>query len=209
MCIGMKESEIESRVTLCPDGKYRWTYEVNLYKNMSMFYDLMKVMGVGLGFVFAIMIFVVIKNNIDWDGFKVILWTFLWIVVGVTVLFLIGYWIWAAVSGGRYAALFVMDEEGVTHVQMPKTVRRGEVIGAIGMMVGGASSDITTEASSILASSFTAWKSDFKKVRKVIPVRQRQLIKVNELLTKNRIYVESRADYEFVLEYILQRCEIM
>ncbi len=204
----MKESEVESRVTLCPDSKYRWTYEVNLYKNMSMFYDLMKVMGIGIGFVFAIMIFVVIKNDMDWDSFVTTLWTFLWVVVGLTVLFLLGYWIWAAINGGRYAALFVMDEEGVSHVQMPKTVKRAEMIGAIGMMVGAASSDITPEASSILAASSTAWKSEFKNVRKVIAVRQRQLIKVNELLTKNRIYVESRSDYEFVLEYILQRCKI-
>ena len=199
---------MESRVTLCPDSKYRWTYEVNLYKNMSMFYDLMKVMGIGIGFVFAIMIFVVIKNDMDWDSFVTTLWTFLWVVVGLTVLFLLGYWIWAAINGGRYAALFVMDEEGVTHMQMPKTVKRGELISAIGMMLGAASSDTTTEASSILAASSTAWKSEFKNVRKVIPVRQRQLIKVNELLTKNRIYVESPEDYEFVLEYILERCEM-
>ena len=126
----MKESERESRVTLCPDGKYRWTYEVYLYKNMNMFYDLMKVMGIGLGFVFGIMFFVVIKNDMDLDSFVTILRTFLWVVIGTTVLSLFGYWIWAAVSGGRYAALFVMDEEGVTHVQMPKTVKRGEVIGA-------------------------------------------------------------------------------
>ena len=144
----------------------------------------------------------------DWDSFVTTLWTFLWVVVGLTVLFLLGYWIWAAINGGRYAALFVMDEEGVTHVQMPKTVKRGELISAIGMMLSAASSDTTTEASSILAASSTAWKSEFKNVRKVIAVRQRQLIKVNELLTKNRIYVESRADYEFVLEYILQRCKI-
>lgn len=204
----MKESEIGSRVTLCPDGKYRWTYEVNLYKNMSMFYDLMKVMGIGLGFVFTIMIFVVIKNEMDWDSFVTTLLTFLWVVVGTIVLFLLGYWIWAAVSGGRYTALFVMDEDSVTHVQMPNTVKRGAVIGAIGMMLGAASSDTTTEASSILAASSTAWKSEFKKVRKLIPKRRRQLIKVNELLTKNRIYVESPEDYEFVLEYILERCEM-
>ncbi len=196
-----------SRVTLCPDGKYRWIYEVNLYKNMSMFYDLMKVMGISIGYVFAIEILVTIING-NWDGFVNDLWTFLWVVVGLIVLFLLGYWIWAAINGGRYAALFVMDEEGVTHVQMPKTVKRGELISAIGMMLSAASSDTTTEASSILAASSTAWKSEFKNVRKVIAVRQRQLIKVNELLTKNRIYVESRSDYEFVLEYILQRCKI-
>lgn len=60
--------ELTDRVQLCPDGKYRWTYEVNLYKNPSMFYDLMKVVGISLGFVFAIMIFTLIYNGIDWDS---------------------------------------------------------------------------------------------------------------------------------------------
>ena len=30
--------------------------------------------------------------------------------------------------------------------------------------------------------------------------------KVNELLTKNRIFVDDPEDYEFVLDYIRQRC---
>lgn len=202
----MKESEIESRVRLCPDGKYRWTYEVNLYKNPSMFYDLMKVMGISLGFVFAIMIFTLIYDGIDWDSLMNDLWGFMWVCVGFAVLCLIGYLIWVRISGGRYAAMFEMDEESVMHMQMPKTVKRGEAIGAIGMLIGAAASSSTTTAASLLAASVNAWKSDFKTVRRVIPKRRRHLIKVNELLTKNRIYVENEEDYEFVLDFILERC---
>jgi hypothetical protein len=43
-------------------------------------------------------------------------------------------------------------------------------------------------------------------VRKVKAVRWRNLIKVNELLTNNRIFVDDPEDYEFVLDYIRQRC---
>ena len=198
--------ELTDRVQLCPDGKYRWTYEVNLYKNPSMFYDLMKVVGISLGFVFAIIIFALIYNGIDWDGLMNALWGFMWVCVGFIVLCLIGYWIWAAISGGRYAALFVMDEESVTHEQMPKTMKRGQVIGAIGMLMGMVSSSPGTAGASILAASINAWKSDFKTVRRVIPKRRRHLIKVNELFTKNRIFVENKEDYEFVLDFIRQRC---
>ena len=48
--------------------------------------------------------------------------------------------------------------------------------------------------------------SHFKKVRTVKAERKRNLIKVNEALTKNRIYVEDPEDYEFVLRYISERC---
>lgn len=47
---------------------------------------------------------------------------------------------------------------------------------------------------------------DFASVRKVKAVPHRDLIKVNELLTKNRIFVDAPEDYEFVLDYIRKRC---
>ena len=186
--------ELTDRVQLCPDGKYRWTYEVNLYKNPSMFYDLMKVVGISLGFVFAIMIFALISDGIDWDSLMNDLWGFMWVCVGFAVLCLIGYLIWVRISGGRYAALFGMDEESVTHEQMPKTVKVGELIASVG------------DTNATLATSVHAWKTDFKDVRRVIPKPRRHLIKVNELLTKNRVYVDNKEDYEFVLDYIRQRC---
>ena len=190
----MNEEQLTSRVIRCPDGKYRWVYEVNLYKNPSMFYDLMKVVGISLGFVFAIMIFALISDGIDWDSLMNDLWGFMWVCVGFAVHCLIGYLIWVRISGGRYAALFVMEEESVTHEQMPKTVKVGELIASVG------------DTNATLATSVHAWKTDFKDVRRVIPKPRRHLIKVNELLTKNRVYVENKEDYEFVLDYIRQRC---
>lgn len=55
----MNESELkayDSHVTLCPDGKYRWVYEVNLFKNASTFYDVVKVIGLTLGLVYGMML---------------------------------------------------------------------------------------------------------------------------------------------------------
>ena len=44
------------------------------------------------------------------------------------------------------------------------------------------------------------------EVRQVIPDRKRNRIKVNEVVTHNRIYVEDPNDYEFVLNYIKEHC---
>ena len=42
-------------------------------------------------------------------------------------------------------------------------------------------------------------------MRRIKPVVKRNLIKVNELITKNRIFVPND-DYYFVLDFISQRC---
>jgi len=58
----------------------------------------------------------------------------------------------------------------------------------------------------LLAASGMPYVSHFKKVRTVKAERKRNLIKVNEMPTHNRIYVESPQDYEFVLNYIKSHC---
>lgn len=194
------------RIKMCHDGKYRWTYEVNLYKNMSMFYDLMRVMGISYGIVFVIMFVVQLCEGMEWKDQLNAFWGFLLICAVLTVVCLIGYWVWACISGGRYSALFEMDEEGVVHLQMAKTVERGKLLGAICMMIAVATGNTTLGANTLLASSVNAWKSKFKTVRKVTPKRRRHLIKVNELFSRNRIYVENMEDYDFVLDFIRHHC---
>lgn len=52
----MMDGQTTGRVTLFPDGKYRWIYEVNLFKNASTFYDVVKVIGLTLGLVYGMML---------------------------------------------------------------------------------------------------------------------------------------------------------
>ena len=94
-----------------------------------------------------------------------------------------------------------MDEESVTHQQMNKEVKRTQVIAAINMMVAD---DMGSAA--LLAAAHSPFITPYNNVRKIKTHRQRHLIKVDELLTKNRIYVEDPEDYEFVLHYITERC---
>ena len=210
----MNEEQLTSRVTLCPDGKYRWAYEVNLYRNPTILIDLVKVI-VYIFLAMYVFFFVigVLDGNIrirSWED----LWTNLWgeaVMLFLMALFLIAiavisYYIGARGSGGVYAAMFEMDEKGVLHAQMAKEVKKQQVVNKIAAIAGIAADEPGMVASSILSSTFTAWKSDFPKVRHVIAVRRRDLIKVNELLTKNRIFVDDPEDYEFVLDYIRQRC---
>ena len=200
------DQQVGIHPTLCADGKYRWTYVVNLYTNMSIFADLMKVMAACMGLVYLMsMIVLTFNGDMDWEVFCNDTMGFFWVMVGFLFLGFVSYWIWAAISGGRYAALFTMDEEGVMHEQMPKQVKRNMLISEIGLLMGLATDNIALTSNSLLSASVQAWKSDFKDVRKVKVVRRRNLIKVNELLTKNRIYAEPE-DLDFVADFICDRC---
>ena len=97
--------------------------------------------------------------------------------------------------------MFVMDEETVTHHQMQKHIERSQLIAAINIML-----DAQSSGPAVLAAVVSSWESNFSKVRKVKSLRHRHLIKVNGILTKNRIFVENSEDYEFVLRYITERC---
>ncbi|MBR3730801.1 MAG: hypothetical protein IKN08_07815 [Bacteroidales bacterium] len=195
--------EPTARVQLCPDGKYRWSYEVNLWRNPSIFLDLMKVFGVimlGMWLLVAIIV-PLFDGHLRWHRVVDTSGTFIGVLIAVLVLFLIGYVISGFVSGGRYAAYFVMDEETITHQQMDKGVKRTQLIAAINMMA-----DDDMGSAALLAAAHSPFITPYRRVRKIKTHRRRHLIKVDELLTKNRIYVEDPEDYEFVLRYISERC---
>ena len=58
----------------------------------------------------------------------------------------------------------------------------------------------------MLAKSRTSLSTDFDDVRRLIPRRRMNLIKVNERLFKNRVYVED-ADFDFVYNYLCEHCK--
>ena len=195
------ESNLTERVQLCPDGKYRWNYELNLKKNLSIFIDLIKVMGFIFGVMWLITVLVgILKRGFDRDVFLMDTKAFFWIFVFMFFLCLISYLVVIRVNRGFYHLMFIMDEEGIVHCQRAETAKRGREVGLVAVMTD------TDNIPAAIAASQTMWKSSFQKVRKVKVKRRRNLIKVNEILTKNRIYVENPEDYEFVLRYISERC---
>ena len=198
-----RPEELTARIQLCPDGKYRWSYEVNLWRNPSILFDLMKASGVIMLGIWLLCVIIVplFDGHLRWHRVVDDSATFLWVVLAFLVLCLIGYVISGIASGGRYAAYFVMDEETITHQQMAKEVKRTQVIAAINMMV-----DDDMGSAAILAAAHSPFITPYRRVRKIKTHRRRHLIKVAELLTKNRIYVEDPEDYEFVLRYIIERC---
>ena len=190
-------------VRLCNDGKYRWVYEMNLLKNPTIFITVLKVMMISVGIVWLFGL-VIGLGNMSLDYFR--FWTKLsGIMLGIFVVFtIIGVLITAAILG-KYVVLFEMDEKEVTHIQMPRQVKKAEVIGLITALVGAMAKSPTTMGAGMLAASKTKSTSVFANVRRVKARRRFNLIKVNQLLDKNQVYVPDE-DFDFVYDFIKSHC---
>ena len=192
-------------VRLCADGKYRWAYEMHLLKNPAIFLTVLKVMLISVGIVGLFMLVITaISGDLTMEWFRSWL-KLMGIVLGIFLgLAIISILIMAAILG-KYVVLFEMDEKEVVHIQMPRQVKKAEVVGLITALVGVMAKNPTTIGAGMLAASKSTSTSEFDKVRHVKARRRLNLIKVNQLFNKNQVYVADE-DFDFVYNFIKTRC---
>ena len=198
----MQNNTLNSRVTLCEDGKYRWVYEMGLFKNPTIFFLVWEIF-----FALFVVIFVMIcVTDIQWGTATVIynLKTAIYFLIGMTVVVAIGYAVYAAIMGGKYVVEFEMDENGINHKQTEAQANKAEKIGKATALSGVAAGKLTTIGVGMNAQR-TEMYSDFCKVKKVKAYPHRHLIKVNGTLSHNQVYT-AKEDFDFVKEYIIMHC---
>ncbi len=196
----------DSRVTLCPDGKYRWVYEVPMLKNPSILIDVYKVLGISFGIVWLFNVLIIsCEDGLSlgnlWgitSGFLILMGVFL--VIGY-----VAYVIVAWTYGWKYVVLFTLDEREVKHEQMPRQVKKAQVLGALTALVGVAAGKPGVVGTGLLAASRTSTTSTLANVARLKPCRRHHLIKVNQLLNKNRVFVPDE-DFDFVYDFLCQHC---
>lgn len=194
-----------SRVALCEDGKYRWTYPLDMLKNPSILFVLLKIFGILLSIPLLIALISAAANN-DWqkiwDGFIKI-----WLIVMVVffVIILISYLIVVWMNGGKYVVNFTMDEKRLIHEQVPVQYDRARKVGILAALMGIFAKRPAAAGAGALAASRDTSVSVFDKVRRVKPRRGQNLIKVNQSLERNQVYVPDE-DFDFVLDFIRKHC---
>ena len=200
------KNDVNEHVRLYPDGKYRWVYEVNMLTNFSILFDVWKVLGISMGILVLLFVVIAVFDG-DWDVDMLIgMASTLGVVALVMlVLGLIGYFVYAAISGWKYAVLFIMDEKEVVHQQMPNTVKKGQLIGALTILAGFASGRPGAVGTGVLVQSRLSMTSTLAHVERLISCRKINLIKVNERFEKNRVYVNTE-DFDFVYDFLLTHC---
>ena len=192
-------------VRLCKDGKYRWRYDMNMLTNPTIFLTVLKVFGgvvIGLFIVFGFFLYVI---HGDWAGLWGMAKAMLIVMAVFFGLTILGVLLVAAKYGGKYIVLFEMDEKGIVHMQEPKQFKKAQKMGAVTAMAGAAVGSFTTAGAGMLAASKNASVSEFARVRKVKPRRWLHVIKVNQRLNRNQVYVR-KEDFDFVYDFIKSHC---
>lgn len=198
--------DVGERVTLYPDGKYRWVCEVNMLKNPSILFDVWKVLGISIGILVAFFaLLIACDGDINMKVLSGLAETVGLLIAIFAVISILGYLLFAAMSGWKYVVLFIMDEKEVVHQQMPSQVKKGQVIGALTVLVGLFAGKPGVVGTGVLSQARMSMTSTLAHVSRLIPCRRMHLIKVNQRLSKNRIYVHDE-DFDFVYDFLCQHC---
>lgn len=200
-------NDITSRhPVLCPDGKYRWVFDVPMLTNPSILFDVYWVLGISFGIVWLFILMLgSCGGHMNLDDVWGITRGFLLLIAFFFVLGYVAYFFVAWYYGWYYSILFIMDEKQVVHQQLPSTIKKAHAIGKLTALAGAASGKPGAAGLGMLAATRTSMTTSLAHVRRLIPCRRMNLIKVNQLLSRNRVYVADE-DFDFVYEYLCQHC---
>ena len=194
-----------AEVRLCADGKYRWKYELNMITNPVIMITVFKVFFYIVLIMFLIFCPIFYLADGNWEGALGMLKT-MGIVLGIfAVLTVLSTALLNLIFGGKYVALFEMDEKEINHIQIPVQVSRARKLGILTFFVGLFAKRPSTMGAGLLSTAKSTSTSEFDKVRRVRSRRWLHTIKVNQLLDRNQIYVPDE-DYDFVYDFIKSHC---
>ncbi len=190
-------------VVLCMDGKYRWVYEVNLFKDFWVLGYMYKIFGgiiLGMGVIyFIIQLFGDHEYRFVLEMVGIMCGIFL-------VLGLIGYLVYAAIMGGKYCVVYTMDDKGILSEQQPKQAKKANIIADLLVLAGALSGNLTTVGMGLSSARKTSMHTTFAGTKKLKGVARRGLIKMDSLFSHDRTYCEQE-DFNFVWNYVKSRCE--
>ncbi len=198
--------QIGPGITQSKDGIFRWTHEVNMYKNPVLIFTIWKIFMLSALFPGLLVFFLQIGN-----GFVEAVLTFFHIfglvAAIMTALILIAYYlVIAPINGGRYCVIFEMDKAGIKHIQMKKQFKKSQALSVLGILAGIMAGNPTVAGANLMAGAKQSTYSRFTLVRKITVERKHHTIKVNSSdMIHNQIYAADE-DFSFILDYILQHC---
>jgi len=198
--------KISEHISLFDDGKYRWRYDLNLFKNPRIFFLVWKVLFIAIVIVFAFVIIIDIKNwGITQERLIYNLKFFAYFIIGMTLVSALGYVIYALKMGGKYCVIFEMDEDGINHRQIDSQAEIAKKIAKTTVIAGALTGNPTTIGIGI-NSARTEMYTEFKRVSKIKAYKNKELIKLTEKLSHNQVYV-FKEDFDFVESFITSHCE--
>ena len=185
------------------DGTFGWTYSQSLWSNPTILFTTLKVMMIAVVIILLLIGGLsAIEGDFDPEFF---LYMTVGLTIGAFILSLIGYAVYAAISGGEYNMLFFMNDDIVVHMAMPKEAKRGDRINDIAVLVGVLTGNPTLTGMGMANYGRNTLESNFADVNSIVQDRSHDLIKVRAGFEFNQIYA-APAQYDFVLAHIASHC---
>lgn len=198
--------QISEHITLDEDGRYRWIYEMGLFKSPVIFWLVYKIFLFIFLAIFAVVTIASLIKGVD-QFVKTYPVDLKYMGIGfavMTAVVSLGYAIYALIMGGKYCVMFELDEKCVIHRQIDSQAKKARKIGAATIAVGALTRNPTMIGAGA-ASARTAMYTDFSKVKKVKARPRFNVIKIREGFSHNQVYAY-KEDFEFVLNYINEHC---
>lgn len=192
--------EYPARVTLFEDGVYRWSYDMDMWRNRYLLTFLVKVLAAICAPLCALILY--------WLGPKYMnLRTYLIMalcVAGLYAMMLGIYAVCALAMRGVYHLCYEMDAETVVLVQSPATRERNDTLSAIASLarVAPGGGRLARRVGGTLAMAEVVGTTYFANITRVRPHPEWDVINLREWFGMNQIYIGAE-DYAFVRDYIL------
>lgn len=191
------------RVTLCDDGVYRWSYDMDMWHNRFMLKHVLKILCAMCVLLFLTMLAAVGPRRVSPLSAALLFLIPLGVLSALTLLV---YLICALAMRGNYHLRFEMDENKIVLVQTAETEKRNRALTAIATVAGIAAGQRNKayRVNATLRAAGSVGTTAFADVTHVRLFRDDDVIDLWEWFGMNQIYVP-REDYARVRDFILAR----
>ena len=191
------------QVTRGEDGVYRWYYDMDMYQNKSMLYGLLRANVFIFLLVLALggVIMALTRQSASYIRGIAVVWLIAF--AGMSLLYVVGFYIAAWIKGGEYRIHFAMGEESVEIVWPGKLVDAMDGGAQALRMLGNAVGSRTVRGR-YRPSLNEVSKTRFDAVTRLKAYPQWHMIDLYMIGGKFQIYACDR-DFGFVKDYVLER----
>ena len=197
----MKEMIFTNEVTRCGDGVYRWYYDLDMYRNHTLLFKVMKIFGIVMAAVVGIILFLLAGEHLlTWN---VILWCAVGM-AGAMALMLGSYYLWALCMKGVCRMQYEMDEESITMYQSPRATKTVDAMAGVlvvaGMLTGHAGEGLFRGAM-IAGANREKARTALRRVRGMKDDRDHDEIRLRCLPAGTTVWVRPE-DYAMVWNFL-------
>ena len=185
-------------------GVYHWIYAMDMKKDKSILYLLIKIHGIIMASMYFILVILIARGHGSIQDTFSLLKIFVPVFLAIVVICYFSYWLTSLGMGGTYYMQYDMEEEGVRFSNTGKPAPKTEEVGKEMDMTDALSQNYGLNIPSASGGSNEMY-SKFHEVRKITIDRKNHMIGLKHLVMYNMIYADEPY-FEGIADYILKRC---